>query len=61
MKNNQLLVKIANQTFIGRTRTDKKGQTYWKCKDFRKDQSSSPSEKELNSLDKSQPGQEKLP
>lgn len=61
MKNNQLLVKIANQTFIGLTRTDKKGEIYWKCKDFRKDQPNSSSEKELNPKEKFQTNQDKNP
>ena len=34
MRENKLLLKIANQHFIGFTRTDKKGERYWKCKNF---------------------------
>ena len=48
IRKNKPLVKIANQMFIGSTRTDKKGATYWKCKDF--------SEEQTNSVDKSQLG-----
>lgn len=59
MRNNRLLVKIANQLFIGQTRTDKKGETYWKCKDLLKDQPNSLPEKELNSVEKFQTRQEK--
>ena len=59
MKNNKPLVKIANQTFVGQTRTDKKGEVYWKCKDFLKDNSLSLEKKELNAVEKFQTRQEK--
>jgi len=58
MKNKKPLVKIANQVFVGQTRTDKKGEVYWKCKDLLKDRPNS-SEKELNSVEKFQARQEK--
>lgn len=58
MRNNKPLVKIANQVFIGSTRTDKKGEVYWKCKDFANGQPNS-SEKELNAVEKFQARQEK--
>lgn len=38
MRDNKLLVKIANQHFIGLSRTDKKGERYWKCKDWGEEQ-----------------------
>ena len=59
IRNNKPLVKIANQVFVGQTRTDKKGETYWKCKDFLKDNAPSSSEQELNAVEKFQQRQEK--
>ena len=59
IRNNKPLVKIANQVFVGQTRTDKKGEVYWKCKDFLKDNSPSSSEQELNAVEKFQQRQAK--
>ena len=59
IRNNKPLVKIANQVFVGQTRTDKKGEVYWKCKDFANGQSNSSSEQELNAVEKFQQRQEK--
>ncbi|WNE40593.1 MAG: hypothetical protein mread185_000050 [Mycoplasmataceae bacterium] len=33
-RTNKILVKIADQLFIGSARTDKKGERYWKCRNF---------------------------
>ncbi|WNE40124.1 MAG: hypothetical protein GBAus27B_000191 [Mycoplasmataceae bacterium] len=33
-RTNKILVKIADQLFIGSARTDKKGEKYWKCRNF---------------------------
>ncbi|MDR1670242.1 MAG: hypothetical protein LBR43_00765 [Spiroplasmataceae bacterium] len=33
-RTNKILVKIADQLFIGSVRTDKKGEKYWKCRNF---------------------------
>ena len=34
IRKEKVLVKIANQHFVAIPRTDKNGETYWKCKDL---------------------------
>ncbi|MDR1670580.1 MAG: hypothetical protein LBR43_02570 [Spiroplasmataceae bacterium] len=48
-RTNKILVKIADQLFIGSVRTDKKGEKYWKCRNFLQEISPNKSEQVNNS------------